>query len=440
MPAPRFVGRRPELSRLEAAVTTATSGRGALVLISGEAGVGKTSLAEHVLSKSGVRFLRGAALPSGSPYGPVTAALRHYLRLVPGGLAGCGPLRDQLAVLLPELGPPGPVADRATMFEAIRCALVTVAAAGPGAILLDDLHWSDEATLDLLAALAQPICDVPLLLVGTYRSDELPRAHPLRRLRHDLRRDRCLEEIELEPLTAPEVTELVTMLLGDTPAPRLASLLYDRTGGAPFFVEELVLALRDAGRLIPGPSGLTLALDEQVPLPRTVRDAVLVRTAPLSERARAAAEAAAVAGHRFDLAVAAALGVADGLGELIAGGLVVEEGNGWAAFRHPLARDAIYDDIPWLRRRQLHRELAELLGREEADPGEIAAHWLAARDPARALDALLEAIDRRAAVHAYRDAARLGRQALDLWPEGERGTERIAALEAHTTHAELAGD
>src|SRR5581483_7561352 len=136
MPAPRFVGRRPELSRLEAAVTTATSGRGALVLISGEAGVGKTSLAEHVLAKSGVRFLRGAALPSGSPYGPVTAALRHYLRLVPGGLA--------------ELGPPGPVADRATMFEAIRCALVTVAAAGPGAILLDDLHWSDEATLDLL--------------------------------------------------------------------------------------------------------------------------------------------------------------------------------------------------------------------------------------------------------------------------------------------------
>jgi DNA-binding CsgD family transcriptional regulator len=440
MPAPGLIGRTSERTRLEVAVQTATSGHGALVLLSGEAGVGKTSLAEEVLTGSEIRFLRGAASPSQSPYGPLTAALRHYLRIVPGGLGGCGPLHDQLAVLLPELGPPGTVGDHATLVEAIRCALVSLTSAGPAAMLLDDLQWSDDATLELLGALAQPIRELPLLIVGVYRADELPRAHPLRRLRHDLRRDRLLDEIALEPLTAAEVTELLTALLGDAPDPRLASLLYDRTGGTPFFVEELALALRDTDRLIRAPSGLTLALDEEVPLPTTVRDAVLVRTAPLSERARAAAEAAAVAGHRFDLAVTAGLGVADGLGELIAGGLVVEEGDGWAAFRHPLVRDAIYDDIPWLLRRQLHRDLAERLEREAGDPGEIGAHWLAARDPTRALDALLAAIARRAAVHAYRDAARLGRQALDLWPEGERGTERIAALEAHATHAELAGD
>ena len=113
---------------------------------------------------------------------------------------------------------------------------------------------------------------------------------------------------------------------------------------------------------------------------------------------------------------------------------------GRAAFRHPLVRDAIYEDVPWLRRRSLHRELAEALEARDGGQAEVAAHWLAARDGARALDSLLRAVDELAAVHAYRDAARLGRQALDLWPEGERGAERIAVLERHARFSELAGE
>jgi DNA-binding CsgD family transcriptional regulator len=426
-----LIGRSSERARLEIAARAAGSGRGAIVLLSGEAGVGKTSLAEQVLSKSGLRFVRGAASPSGSPYGPLTAAMRSYLSAVPGGLDGCAPpMRAQLAVL----------GDRATVVEAIRCGLCTMAGDAPAAVLLDDLHWSDEATLELLALIARPIRDHQLLIVGTYRSDDLSRSHPLRRLRHDLRRDRLLDEVALEPLTATEVTKQLTALLGAAPSPRLASLLYDRTGGTPFFVEELALALQDSDRLVAGPSGLTLALDEHVPLPATVRDAVLVRTAPLSDRARAAAEKVAVVGHRFDLDIVGCHDDAEDLAELIASGLLVDEGNGWAAFRHPLARDAIYEAIPWLRRRELHREFAERLDSRGGDPGEVAAHWLAARDPSRALDALLAAITSRATMHAYRDAARLGRQALDLWPEGERGSERIAVLEAHAVHSELVGD
>src|SRR4051794_26941738 len=118
-----LIGRTHERIRLAAAVDAAAAGRGALLLLSGEAGIGKTRLAEAALARDGVRLVRGAAQPSGSPYGPLTAALRTYLRLVPGGLDSCGPLRGQLAVLLPELGPPAPVADRATLVEAIRCGL-----------------------------------------------------------------------------------------------------------------------------------------------------------------------------------------------------------------------------------------------------------------------------------------------------------------------------
>ncbi|MGH2906880.1 MAG: ATP-binding protein, partial [Solirubrobacterales bacterium] len=433
------IGRIVERTRLLAAVQAAADGRGSLVLLSGEAGIGKTRLVEDVLSEGELRFLRAAATPAGSPYGPVTAALRAYLREAPGGLDDCGPLCEQLAVLLPELGAAGPIEDPAALVEAIRCALVKIAEERPTALLLDDLQWSDEATLELLAALAPGLSETSLLIIAAYRSDELPRAHPLRRLRTDLRRDRRLVDVTLEPLTDREVAELVGMLLEEDASPRLVTTLHDRAGGNPFFVEELTLALADADRIAPGPDGLQLALDADVPLPTTVRDAVLVRTSALSDRARAAAEVAAVAGYRFDLGSFARIG-GDGVTELLGAGLIVEEADGWAAFRHPLVRDAIYEDIPWLRRSELHRVVAEQLESESGDRGEVAAHWLAARDTSRALDALLAAIDERARVHAHRDATRLGRQALELWPQGERNDERIAALEAHAAHAELAGD
>ena len=193
-----LIGREHEWARLRAALEAAAGGSGGLLLLSGEAGVGKTRLAEEALGGGGPRLLRGAATPAGSPYGPVVGAFREYLRSVPGGLDGCGPLRSHLAVLLPELGEARASADRATLVEAIRCGLATLVAERPAALLLDDLQWSDEATIELLAALALPLRELPLLVVAAYRSDELPRAHALRRLRHDLRRDRALDEIALD--------------------------------------------------------------------------------------------------------------------------------------------------------------------------------------------------------------------------------------------------
>ena len=158
------------------------------MLLSGEAGVGKTRLAEEVLAGRGRRLRPRRSDAGRLAIRPVTAAFREYLRAAPGRAASCGPLRAQLALLLPELGEAEPSADRATLVEAIRCGLAAMVAERPAAVLLDDLQWSDEATLELLAALALPLRELPLLVVAAYRSDELPRAHPLRRLRNDLRR------------------------------------------------------------------------------------------------------------------------------------------------------------------------------------------------------------------------------------------------------------
>ena len=435
-----LIERDAERAWLEAVLAEALEGRGSLVLLAGEAGVGKTRLAEEVFDSADAHFLRGLSSPGMPAYGSVTSALRGFLRAVPGGLSACGPLRPHLALLLPELGDAIEESDRATLFEAIRCALARVAAERPAVVLLDDLQWSDDATLELLAALAAPLRELPMLVVGAYRSDEIPRAHQLRRLRNDLRRHRSLTELTLEPLTARGTAELAERVLGAAPSPRLAATLHDRSGGIPFFIEELAGALEAAGRLRSRDAGVELTLDADVPLPQTIRDAVLLRTGDLSDPARATAEAASVAGTRFDVELVAALGWEAGLDELLASGLIVEVEPGRAAFRHPLVRDAIYEDVPWLRRRSLHRELAEALEARNAGQAEVAAHWVAARDGARALDSLMRAVDELSAVHAYRDAARLGRQALDLWPEGERGAERIAVLERHAHFSELAGE
>ena len=435
-----LIERESERAWLEAVLAETLAGRGSLVLLSGEAGVGKTRFAEEVLGSADVRFLRGTPGPGALAYGPVISALRGFERSVPGALSQCGPLRSHLALLLPELGEAVRESDRATLVEAIRCALATVAAERPAVMLLDDLQWSDDATLELLATLAVPLRELPMLVLGAYRSDEIPRSHQMRRLRHDLRRNRLLCELALEPLTAQGTAELTGRVLGVSPSARLAGTLHDRTGGNPFFVEELAGALEHGGRLRPGKAGLDLALDVDVPLPQTIRDAVVLRAGDLSEEARATAEAASVAGTRFDLELVAAVGCEAGLEELLACGLIVELERGRAAFRHPLARDAIYEDVPWLRRRALHRRLAGALEARGGGQAEVAGHWVAARDGSRALEALVRAVEELSSVHAYRDAARLGRQALDMWPPGERGAERIALLERHARMAELAGE
>lgn len=438
---PALVGRRAERERLEGALGEARLGRGALLLVSGEAGVGKTRLADELAAAAGAPVLAGRAAHGGAePYGPVVAALRSHLRGHPGALDGCGPLRPHLALLLPELGDAASASDRATLVEALCAALAHLARDGLVLVLLDDLQWSDDATLELLAALAQPLGRMSLLVVAGYRSDGLARDHMLRHLRHGLRRDGLLEELTLAPLAPAETTELLGEVLGDVPGPPLARAIHDRTQGLPFFVEEMARALRAADAVTAGPRGLELAGGGEVPVPETIRDAVLMSASELSSPARAAAEAAAVAGEAFDLGVVERIAGAEGLTELIGRGVVREDGAGRAAFRHALTREALYADVPWLQRRALHRRLAEALVADGGGAMEVATQWLGAREERLAREALLVAARESRTVHAHRDAARAGRQALELWPEGEDGPGRVAVLEDYAVSAELAGE
>jgi DNA-binding NarL/FixJ family response regulator len=436
-----LVGREAESAQLAEALERARNGSGTLLLLSGDAGVGKTRLAEEVALGSSALVLRGAATNSVTPpYGPIVAALRSYLRAEPEGLADCGPLRSHLALLLPELGEPAGESDRSTIFEAVRCAFAHLADTRPALVILDDLQWSDQASLELLAALASPIREMPVAIIAAYRSDGLPRDHTLRWLRNELRRGGNLEELTLEPLDREQTAKLLAQLLAEQPSESLLGTIHDRTQGSPFFTEELVAALQMRNRLHAGTRGLELAGEGEVPVPDTVRDAVLIGSAELSEPAREAAEVAAVADQPFDLELAAQLASREGLLELTAVGHLVEEEAGRAAFRHALVRDAVYAEVPWLRRQDIHRRLAEALEQQGGASTEIATHWSGAGDAARARAAFVEAVRESEGLHAYRDATVAAREALELWSEGEEGELRVETLERYARCAELAGE
>ncbi|HET8639450.1 MAG TPA: AAA family ATPase [Solirubrobacterales bacterium] len=435
-----LVGRNAELGRIAAAFTRAREGSGGTILLDGEAGIGKSRLAREAAESSDGSVLSAAAVDGSPPYGPIAEALRTWTRLGHDSFPADAPLRPHLALLLPELGDPAESSDKATIFEAVRCALAYISEKGPAILLLDDLQWSDETTLELLAALAPHLDEMPVLAILAYRSDGLARDHRLRWLRNELRRGGLLDEISLEPLDRDRVAGLLAGLLGESPSPALVATVHDRTMGSPFFVEELVTALRVRGALQGGERGVELADQEDVPVPDSIREAVLIGLSHLSDPAREAAEITAIAGPQVDLRAIEDLVDSEGLAELLRAGLLEETAPGTATFRHALAQEALYAEASWTRRRQTHRGLAETLESAGAPSSEVAAHWLGAGETARARPALSRAIAESEELHAHRDAVRAARLALELWQDDEAEDLRLETLERYGRCAQLAGE
>jgi DNA-binding NarL/FixJ family response regulator len=430
----QLVGRDLELARLAALAARAANGTGSLVLVSGEAGAGKTALARAALESSALERIEVAATETpGLEYAPITAVLREGIRrgrLKPGD-------RRPLAMLLPELGAPTAELGRdpQLIHQAITAAVGEIAASRALGLVVDDCHWADSATLDALGFLAAHVAHMPMLLIACYRSDDIPRGHQLRRLRSDLRRKGLLVEIVVEALNAESTSRLLEARLAAKPGPALAEQIFSRTEGLPFFVEEMAAALSESGSLCEGSRGLELDADVAMPLPESVRDAVLQRVDRLPQEQRDALATAAVAGRDFDVATIGAPAVAS----LPVAGLVVDHGDGTFAFRHSLIRDALYETIPLGRRRAIHRVTAKRLEATSAAPHAIATHWMAAGDSTAARTWLIKAARASHALCAYRDAAAQLSRALDLWPADTDTDGRLEALELLARCAELGG-
>jgi DNA-binding CsgD family transcriptional regulator len=449
-----LVGREAPVEALQEFLRGGPAGRPPVMLVAGEAGVGKTALVDHVLAGAGQPVRRGWAAgrksavyevlaqvltPTAggqpvSPRGPVDERA-----LVPS--ADPGGLGRELALVLPGLGPPPAEVSRSALAAAVAAVLARMAGPGQVAVFLDDLQWADDATLDLLPALAGALSDGPVALIGCYRSDELPRDHRLRAARAELRRARQLAEIDLAPLPGPCVPAILAALLGAEPEPELVSAVAGRADGIPFAVEELAAALRLGGHLDYREGTVGLAGTGDAVIPEGIREAVLLRAAQLGPDAAPVLDAAAVAGNEFDVElVLAVAGAPEWPEQLASCGLVSPVSDGRAAFRHALTRDAAYAAVPWSRRRALHQAIAARLSAGHAPPALIAEHLLAARDLAGARTALVAAAAADYAVHAYRDAARALRTALDLWPPGGEDAERLAVVDQLARCAEMCAE
>jgi DNA-binding CsgD family transcriptional regulator len=404
-----LVGRDREQQRLDALLTAAADREGRLVLVGGEAGIGKTALVRHLerqAAEQGATVLAGHCydLSATPPYGPWREVLT---RLPP-----CDGLPALPAVLIgddePERG------GQAAIFRQVLDVFVAVAATRPAIVVLEDLHWADPASLDLLRFLARSLAELPLLLVATYRADELTRRHPFAQLLPTLVREAPTERVELRRL---DEAAMRTLIARRYPLPaaaeaRLAAHLERSAEGNPFYAQELLRALEEEGVLRSGEPHWELGNLERVRVPPLLRQVVDGRLARLGETAWDRLAVAAVIGHEVPLAVWQAVG---GLSEEDALETVeradearlLEAGDDGAEvrFAHALVREALYEGIVPPRRRIWHRRVAEaLLDLPATDPDAVAYHLEQAGD-ARAADWLVRAGERAQRAYALRTAA-----------------------------------
>jgi DNA-binding CsgD family transcriptional regulator len=427
--SPLFVGRRGDLAEIAEALAAATAREPQAVIVGGEAGVGKTRLVEEAAAAArdqGARVLTGACVELGGeamPLSPLVEALRSLARSVePAALDELlGPARGELARLVPELGEPpsGEGVRPAQLLELVIGAVARVGRDRPLMLILEDVHWADRSTLELAAALVRGLYDTAVLLVLTYRSDELHRAQLLRRLLGGWERSRAVRRVQLERLPREQVALQLEAILGEPPGAELVDVVFERSDGNPFLVEEVAAAVRRGAD--PAPS---------------LRDVLLARTEGLSDDARDVLRIVSAAGRWAPDELVAAVAPLDAtrlyaaLRETVEQQLLVIDASGRGyAFRHALARDALYDDLLPGERVALHAaygaalsERPELAGPDVAPM--LAYHFHAAHDLPRALSASIEAGRRAAETFAPTEAQRHFERALELWPQVADAPER----------------
>jgi DNA-binding SARP family transcriptional activator len=470
----RLVNRTTELAFLDGCLEQAQAGSRQLVLVAGEAGIGKTRMVAELSRRA---HERGAAVLYGrfdeetlAPYQPVVEMIRGWAAGAPLDVLRdrLGPRAGELGVLLPELGPvpaesvvpvSGADADarRLRFFDAVAALLAELAGGAPVVLVFDDLQWGDRPTLQLLRHLVRSPAPARALFAGTCREAELPAGHPLSELVGVLRREGTLKRLELGGLEEAEVGELIAALGVRAPAPGFVAALHGETEGNPFFVEEVVGHLRAEGER--AGAGVTLA---EAGVPDGVREVTSRRLRLLTGPAREAVIAGAVIGREFDFVLLERV-LGDGgsslegdalvtaLEEAVEARVLRESGQaGHYAFTHALVRATLYDGISKLRRARLHGRVGEALaalrgGDVDAQLPQLAHHFAMAapvEHPERAIDFALAAARRADRLMAWEEAAEHYREALRARELAGAADDRVRGelLVALGDSCERAGD
>jgi DNA-binding NarL/FixJ family response regulator len=442
--AARFVGRVEEVARLTDVLRSAAEGAPAMVLVGGDAGVGKTRLVAEFSARAeeqGALVLTGGCLQLGGeglPFAPVVEVLRGAAQVL--GLAEVrrlvGENGGELARLLPALGradrptaqAPGDEftpASQLRLFEALLGLLAGIASRRPLVVIVEDVHWADASTRQLLVYLAHNLPAVGMVLVVTFRTDELHRRHPLRPLLTQLLREEPVTRLDLHPFGCEDLSLLLADILGRAPDPLLVDGLFERSQGNPFFAEQLLAAG-----------------SEVASLPEQLRDVLLVPIDDLSAATVQVLQTVATAGGEIGhdlLAEVAGLAEPELDASLRAaverGVLRADPAAETYRLRHALLTEAIVTTLLPGESGRLHRRLAQAI---EAEPrravrsaaAEVAHHWHRAHDQPRSLVAALAAAREAEAVLGVVEASRHLDRALELWPRVPDAAERTGLARA----------
>ena len=432
-----LIGRGPELAEIGRLLEQVRAGCGRVVVISEEAGVGKSRLIRELRQQAmGFRVAQGSCFPTdaASPYALVLELIRSLVGESPENemLAALGPLVPLLYPLLPDLIPappervPLPTVESQQAKRRLEALLAQFflgrAEGAPLLLIVEDLHWSDPSSLDFLSYLARRGTAAPLLLAATYRPEEVET--PLGEWLSGLARERLVSELPLDPLSRLEVESMLATIFDEPHTSHdrrrllhgeLLEALFALTEGNPFFIEETLSALLVAGDIFPVGERWNRREAGSLSIPRSVQDAVQRRAAGLSASTRHILTLAAVAGRQFDFELLQQLTgyseseLLESMKELVAAQLVTETSDDQFAFRHALTREAIYTQLLSRERRRLHLAIGEAL--EQAAPAavvmhlpDLASHFYQAREWPKVLEYGRRAGEKAEGLHAHRAA------------------------------------
>ena len=444
-----MIGRESELAELRTLFDEALAGNPRVAVLAGEAGIGKSRLITEFsrVAEQQALVVVGQCVDFGAvdvPYAPLAGILRGIVAAygIDSVTEAAGANRDTLWRLTEperasasrddESGVNRPSELLTSLFERF-------AAVRPLVVVIEDLHWADPATLDVLRFASRVLTRGPIMLLLSYRSDDVGRGHPLRAFLAELERNRRVDRITLDRLTPEQVRQQAAALLGSSPSARRSAALFERSEGVPFFVEELVCIDDD---------------DDTVVVPETLREILLARYEMLDESAQYVMRVLAAGGGRVDHDLLEEV-VARQSDELelalragVDAGVVVVQGRGYA-FRHALVRGAIVEELLPGEATRLHVRYAEALTRRQelqnAGPGRIGRavlisyHWMEGHDVERAFLTAIDAMHLGVTGFAYASAAQMGERALELWDRVPDAADKVGMghvdLLAKTAHS-----
>jgi tetratricopeptide (TPR) repeat protein/KaiC/GvpD/RAD55 family RecA-like ATPase len=450
----QLIDRTEEMRLLRGAIDRAVRGEGGVVFLYGEAGIGKTRLARELAAYAsllGMRVLSGRCpalfrMDGVPPYILWKEVVKDYLETCtsdqlykvignyPIEVSKLVPELRQMLRSMPESFPLSPENSRDRLFEAVSQFITNISKEGSLLVILDDLQWTDESSLLLLHYLARGAFKESLLLLGAYRDTDVDERHPLIPVLTELNRERLLQSVQLKRMSFDDVSEMIKRILEQDDIPReFCELIYERTRGNPFFVEEVIKSLKEEEVIYREDDKWKIKEVSKIEFPETVKSVIKKRVSRLDDECQSVLTLASFVGNDFTFeALCGVTGIEEDrllelMERLLKTGLVKERvvrGEDVYCFADVIVRDVVHEEVSHLRHKKLHNKVGCSLEKVYAKAidehlGELAYHFLEAGDKDKALDYFLKAGEKASKIYANSEAVSYFQSALGLLEEKE---------------------